>query len=217
MKRFLKINLCIFIFSLLLISFINVNAGTKTGHKEFTKITFLYNDEAYLLIEMNNTQLDEMMKKVKRKAFGWSTYTNIINNEVVYEAGSIFSRSNNTSQPIDFTYSTVASTSKQLTSNLSGTLAMKASGKIDAVSLGLDTSIRGEIGTKNTISLEEEVDFSVKIMPNKKVSLLVKGIATLSNGASKYYFLGICTKKNYWEYIDVMSEYYELYEETIAY
>ena len=217
MKRFLKINLCIFIFSLLLISFINVNAGTKTGHKEFTKITFLYNDEAYLLIEMSNTQLDEMMKKVKRKAFGWSTYTNIINNEVVYEAGSIFSRSNNTSQPIDFTYSTVASTSKQLTSNLSGTLAMKASGKIDAVSLGLDTSIRGEIGTKNTISLEEEVDFSVKIMPNKKVSLLVKGIATLSNGASKYYFLGICTKKNYWEYIDVMSEYYELYEETIAY
>ena len=217
MKRFLKINLCIFMFSLVLISFINVDAGTKTGHKEFTKITFLYNKDNYLLIEMNNTQLEEMMKEVKRKAFGWSTYTNVINNEVVYEAGSIFSRSNNTSQPIDFTYSTTASTSKQLTSNLSGTLAMKASGKIDAISLGLDTSIRGEIGIKNNVSFEEEVDFTVKIMPNKKVSLLVKGIATLSNGASKYYFLGICTKKNYWEYIDVMSEYYELYEETITY
>ena len=94
---------------------------------------------------------------------------------------------------------------------------MKASGKIDSVSIGLDTSIRGEIGMKSTISFEEEVDFTVKIMPNKKVSLLVKGIATLSNGASKYYFLGICTKKNYWEYIDVLSEYYELYEETITY
>ena len=217
MKKFLKLNLCIFILTFVLITFINVNAGTKTGHKEFTKITFLYNKDAYLLIEMNNTQLDEMMKKVKRKAFGWSTYTNIINNQVVYEAGSIFSRSNNTSQPIDFTYSTLASTSKQLSSNLSGTLAMKASGKIDTVSLGLDSSIRGEIGIKNTISFEEEVDFSVKIMPNKKISLLVKGIANLSNGASKYYFLGICTKKNYWEYIDVMSEYYELYEETITY
>ena len=217
MKRFFKINLCIFILTFVLITFINVNAGTKTGHKEFTKITFLYNKDAFLLVEMNNTQLEDMMKEVKRKAFGWSTYTNIINNEVVYEAGSIFSRSNNTSQPIDFTYSTLASTSKQLTSNLSGTLAMKASGKIDVVTLGLDTSIRGEIGTKSTISFEEEVDFSVKIMPNKKVSLLVKGIANLSNGASKYYFLGICTKKNYWEYIDVMSEYYELYEETIAY
>ena len=217
MKKFLKLNLCIFILTFVLITFINVNAGTKTGHKEFTKITFLYNKDAFLLVEMNNTQLEDMMKEVKRKAFGWSTYTNIINNEVVYEAGSIFSRSNNTSQPIDFTYSTLASTSKQLTSNLSGTLAMKASGKIDVVTLGLDTSIRGEIGTKSTISFEEEVDFSVKIMPNKKISLLVKGIANLSNGASKYYFLGICTKKNYWEYIDVMSEYYELYEETITY
>lgn len=217
MKRFFKINLMIIVFGLTLISFINVKAGTKTGHKEFTKITFLYNPEAYLLVEMNNNQLDEMMKEVRRKAFGWSTYTNIVNYEVVYEAGSIFSRSNNTSQPIDFTYSTVASSSKQVDTNTTGTLALKASGKIDSITLGLDSSIRGEIGTKSVVSFEEEVDFTVKIMPNKKVSLLVKGIATLSNGASKYYFLGICTKKNFWEYVDVMSEYYELYEETITY
>ena len=33
----------------MLISFINVDAGTKTGHKEFTKITFLYNKDNYLM------------------------------------------------------------------------------------------------------------------------------------------------------------------------
>ena len=127
MKKFLKLNLCIFIFGLVLISFINVDAGTKTGHKEFTKITFLYNKDNYLLVEMNNTQLEEMMSNVKRKAFGWSTYTNVINNEVVYEAGSIFSRSNNTSQPIDFTYSTTSTTSKQLTSKFSFTCSISRS------------------------------------------------------------------------------------------
>lgn len=217
MNKFLKVNIFIILLSLILISIISVDAGTKTGHQEFTKITFLYNPEALLLIEMDDNKLDSMMKNVKKKVFGWSTYTNIVNYDVVYEAGSIFSRSNNTSQPIDFTYSTSSQTSVQTSINGSSSIALKASGKIDAVSLGLESSVRTEIGVKKTVSFEESVDFTVKIMPNKKVSLLVKGNAILSNGASKYYFLGICTKKNFWEFVDIMSEYYELYEETIKY
>ena len=217
MNKFLKVNIFIILLSLILISIISVDAGTKTGHQEFTKITFLYNPEALLLVEMDDNKLDSMMKNVKKKVFGWSTYTNIVNYDVVYEAGSIFSRSNNTSQPIDFTYSTSSQTSVQTSINGSSSIALKASGKIDAVSLGLESSVRTEIGVKKTVSFEESVDFTVKIMPNKKVSLLVKGNAILSNGASKYYFLGICTKKNFWEFVDIMSEYYELYEETIKY
>ena len=217
MNKFLKVNIFIILLSLILISIISVDAGTKTGHQEFTKITFLYNPEALLLIEMDDNKLDSMMKNVKKKVFGWATYTNIVNYDVVYEAGSIFSRSNNTSQPIDFTYSTSSQTSVQTSINGSSSIALKASGKIDAVSLGLESSVRTEIGVKKTVSFEESVDFTVKIMPNKKVSLLVKGNAILSNGASKYYFLGICTKKNFWEFVDIMSEYYELYEETIKY
>lgn len=217
MKRFLKFNICIFLMTLLVVSFINVDAGTKTGHKEFTKITFIYNPDELLLIEMDDDKLNSMMDSVKKKAFGWSNYSNIVNYEVIYEAGSIFSRSNNTSSAIDFTYTTSSSTSVTLSVEGSSSLALKASGKIDTISLGLENNIRTEIGFKKTVTFEETADFTVRIMPNKKVSLLVKGNATLSNGAAKYYFLGICTKKNYWEYIDIMSEYYELYEETLPY
>ena len=75
--------------------------------------------------------------------------------------------------------------------------------------------LESDIGLKSDISFEEEMDFTIKILPQKKVSLIVKGKATISSGANKYYFLGICTKKGYWEYVDVISEYYELYEEEI--
>ena len=164
---------------------------------------------------MYNSELNQILKKVKKKAFGWSVYSKIKNYEVIYEAGTIFSRSNNTSQTIDFQYNTSSSTTKEIDFNLSGTLAMKASGKIDSISASLDRSIRSDIGFRNNVTFEEEMDFQLQIPPRKKISLIVKGRATLSSGAHKYYFLGICLNKGYWEYVDIINEYYELYEEEI--
>lgn len=39
---------------------------------------------------MSDSELNEMMKNVKKKAFGWSIYSKIKNYEVIYEAGTIF-------------------------------------------------------------------------------------------------------------------------------
>lgn len=217
MKKFLKINLIILMFGCIVMNFINVDAASKTGHSEFDKITFLYNPDAKLLVEMSNSELSSMMSKVKKKAFGWSTKSKYANLEVLYEAGSVFSRSNHTSQAIDFTYTTSEAKTTEFEITGSGTIALKASGKFDKISASLDNSIRLDIGVKNKIVKTEDMDFTIKILPGKKISLVVKGIATLSSGAAKYYFLGICTKKTYWEYIDVVNEYYELYEETLAY
>ena len=217
MKKFLKMNLTILLFGFVMINLINVEAASKTGHSAFNKITFLYNPEARLLVEMTKVEKEKVMSKVKKKAFGWSTKANYVNLEVVYEAGSVFSRSNHTSQAIDFNYSTSEAKTTEFDVTSSGTLAMKASGKFDVISASLDKSIRLDIGIKNKIVKTEDMDFTIKILPGKKISLVVKGIATLSNGAAKYYFFGICTKKNYWEYVDVVSEYYELYEEKLSY
>lgn len=217
MKIFFKINLMLCIVSCVIVSFINVKAASKTGHAEFNKITFLYNPEAKLLVDMNKNELNSLLKGVKKKAFGWSTKANKMNLEVLYEAGTIFSRSNHTSQAIDFTYTTSEAKTYELDLTRSGTLAMKASGKFETISASLDRSIRLDIGVKSKIVKTEDMDFTIKILPGKKVSLVVKGIATFSNGASKYYVFGICTKKSFWEYVDVVNEYYELYEETLQY
>ncbi len=215
MKKIIKMNLFITIITIIVCSLNGVQAGTKTGHSEFNEINFLYNQDGKLIIEMSNAEKKAMLKKVKRKAFGWSSYANIINNTVVYTADTIFARANDTNQTIEFNYSTTSSRKNQLTSALSGTLSLKTSGKIDDISVGLDGSIRSEIGQKTEISFEEETDFNIRIDPGKKISLLVKGKANLSNGASKYYFCGVTTSKKIWEYVDVISEYYELYEENI--
>ena len=215
MKKLLKINIIIIMFGLCLTSMINVKAGTRTGHEEFQDIVFRYQPKAQLLVQMGSNTLKSIMNKVKRKAFGWSTYTNLVNTEVIYESGRIFSRSNNTKQELKINYLAATSTTKKMNATITGTLALKASGKIDDISATLDSSIRGEIGYSKQTVFDEEFKFDVIVHPGKKVSLVVKGIATLSNGASKYYFLGLCTNKKYWEYIDVLNEYYELYEEDI--
>lgn len=217
MKKILKFNFLLLVLGMVLVGIVPVKASNRTGHKEFTRIDFAYNKDAKLLVFYTKDELDEMMNGVKRRAFGWSVNTEVKNNEVVYEAGSVFSRSNNTSQAINFTYNTTSTTKNQLTYEGSGSIAMKLSGKIESVSTTLDNSIRLEIGVKKEMNFVEEMDFTIKILPKKKVSLIVKGNALLSNGASKYYFLGLCTKKNYWEYIDIYTEYYELYEENLNY
>lgn len=215
MKKIFKVNMLIILIGIIMMSMLSTKAASRTGHEEFKDITFRYQPNAQLLVHMQPNKLTDMIKKVKRKIFGWSTHANIVNTEVIYESDMIFSRSNKTDQEIKFNYIASSTNSEKLNKSLTGTLALKASGKIDNISAGLDASIRGEIGyTKETI-FEEEFEFNVLIKPGKKISLVVKGIATLSNGASKYYFLGICTSKKYWEYIDVVNEYYELYEEDV--
>lgn len=215
MKKLFKLNICIVIVTIIMCSLHHVQAGTKTGHKEFNEIDFLYNQNTRLLVELNGMERKSILNHVRRKAFGWSSYTNLLNLVVSYTADTIFSRSNHTNQIVEFNYATTSTRKNQLTKNLSGTLALKTSGKVDDISLTLDHSIRSEIGYKTEISFEEETDFDIKIEPGKKISLIVKGKANLSNGASKFYFFGIPTSQKLWEYVDVINEYYELYEESI--
>ena len=217
MKKIVKLNLCICLVGMLSLMMMSAHAASTTGHEEFQKITFLHNDYGELLVDMDDEVKQKVLDSVKRKFFGWSVKTRCHNSKVVYEAGSIFSRSNNTKQTIELDYSTSTKTTKQLSVNVSGSITLKLSGKIDQVSASLDDQIRTEIGVKNEVVFQEGIDFSIIIAPGKKVSLLVKGIATLSNGASKYYVMGIPVKKGYWEYVDVENEYYELFEEDILY
>ena len=44
--------------------------------------------------------------------------------------------------------------------------------------------------------------------------MYLTGDAYLSQGAAIYYFFGIPIVKKNWEYIDVLTEYYEFYEES---
>ncbi len=191
-----------------------VYAKYDTGHSGFEEIDFK-DDSALLLVNITEQTKYDYMTKVGKGFIGWKVKTMLHAASAEYIGKTIFSRYNNTDQTIDFNYSSSIKNTEETSVVTEGSLAGSISGKGKVISGGLEAEIRKKIGNVSTITITEESSFKVQIKPGRKVSLIVKGDAKVSNGVAKYYFLGICFKKGSWEIIDVMSEYYELHEEII--
>ena len=125
----------------------------------------------------------------------------------------IFARSNKTNEPITIKYSYKDTNSLERSVTYSASL----SGKFKKNIKGIDTEINGKIDNtvKKVTSREtvEVTDFTITIQPNKKVVFRETGECLVTNGVSKYYFLWLTLNKGSWEYIDIVTRYYELYEE----
>lgn len=189
---------------------------TKTGHKEIVEMDFVDTTRGYrLLNQMEDTTINSSYKKVKRRAFGWSA--DVINNEVPvwYISKVILSKSNNTNNPLTYSYTLRYTTSHDVEISFSGSVVLKLSGKIQGISGNLDSTFKGEVTSTVKNYYEERTDFDVIVSPGTKVSLLVRGDGELSTGTAKNYFLGIPVKKGTWECITMLTEYYELYEEKL--
>ncbi len=200
-------------FVLISVSSTKIFAASSSGHSGFESITFPEQSKARLLVDMSEKQKKDAIKKVKWKFFGWST-NNILTRQPVYYIGqTIFSRANRTSSPIEFDYAMKVGKTTSNSVAVSGGLTAKASGKIKAVSLGIDFKANAEWEKIVKQTEEEKTSFTIKIKPNTKISLYIKGKAELTNGGSKYFVCGIPVKKGNFEFIDVITEYYELYEE----
>lgn len=215
MKKILKgLVICSCMFLCLGIG-INVSAGSDTGHSGFEEIYLEADRDASLLVNMNQSQKQEALKKVKWKLFGYSTSIINYKEPVKYVAQTIFSRANLTSHPIEFEYGVKTGKTVTDSTTVTGSLSVNASGKIKTLALGVKFDMQAiwERIVKETY--EETTEFVVKILPGTKVSLRVKGEATMSNGGCKCFAFGITTKKGHWEDIDVKTEYYELYEEKM--
>lgn len=210
-----KISFLIFtLIFLLLVGTTNIFASS-TGHDDYYEITFPKSGKVKLLVEMTNKEKENMIKQVKRRAFGWSSYCLIRDEDVLCTADTIFARSNLTKESYEFTYKLVTGNTTETSYSLSGDLGGKVSGKVKAVSLAFDLSIKGEYDKKEKNTTTETTNFAINIHPNTKVSLVVMVEGLLSNGASKFYIFGIPLKKGTWEYIEPVREYYELREEIV--
>ena len=82
MKKIFKIFISTFIITMTFCSIFSVEASSKTGHKEFSDITFLYDESAKLLIKMSKNEKRQMLKNVKRKAFVYNSFVNINTHKV---------------------------------------------------------------------------------------------------------------------------------------
>lgn len=185
------------------------------SHADFTKITFKYGSLAQLIEDMPKSKINNAYKKLKRKAFGWNTYI-IIKDEIInFEGDVVFSKANNTKQELAFTYTYEVEDSSETSVSVSGDLSISASGKIKQITGALNGKIRKEIGEKTKMTVTESTRTTIHISPKTKITVQLKGTARLNNGVARYHFFGITTKKGTWEIIDVITEYYDYYEESI--
>lgn len=221
-KNVTKKCLCfLFVLAFVLIGVIaqqgTIHAALKapTGHPEFKTFDISEDSGVRLINELSEKEIKEKQNKLKRRFFGWRSNAFVQNYEVTYVGETIFSRANSTHSSAEFTYSVVEKKSETTSISVMGSISPKISGKVESVSLALDSTIRGEIGKKKEFSRQDKTVFTITINPGKKISLIEKGTASLSNGAAKYFIFGFCVKRGMWEYIDVVNQFYELCEEYI--
>ena len=82
--------------------------------------------------------------------------------------------------------------------------------KVDVKGKG-DLSVTYDEENYNKVT--ESGSLKIVVHPNKKMTLRIVGEARITNGVSKYYFMGICFKKGAFEIVEIKSTIYELIEE----
>lgn len=192
-----------------------VGAADASGHHEFQEIRIPTGSEAKLINSMDKGTIKNAYGKIKRKFWGWGVEVIVNNQKVEYVGDTVFAKKNNTSQTLKYVYYHKNEHSVTTSITASASLAGKGSGKIEAITASLDASIRGEIGKKTVVSNVESTEITIIVPPRKKLTVTIRGEARLNNGVCRYYILGIGVKKGEWEYIDVVNEYYDYYEENI--
>ncbi len=192
-----------------------VGAVEGSGHPEFQEITIPKGSKAKLINSIDQSIIKKAYSNLKRKFWGWSVDVIINNEKIEYKGDTVFSKKNNTSQTLKYTYTKENEQSITTSISASGSITGKGSGKIKGVTASLDAMIRGEIGKKTVISYLEKTVIDIIIPPRKKLTVSIRGEARINNGVCKYYILGIGFNKGEWEYIDVVNEYYDYYEENI--
>lgn len=204
----------IFCLLLILVNTISIKAYTKTGHEMFTEIEFV--EEGTLLVNMTSKQIDQGYKDIGRGRFvGWKHHFFTVKKEATYIGEILFARSNRSREPIKIDYKLKDTQTNERSYTIGGSLSSKFKTNIKSIDMELSPKIDGSIRDLTSNQKVEETSFTVTVMPNYKVVFRETGEALVTNGVSKFYILGITFNKGQWEYIDVVTRYYELYEEEL--
>lgn len=206
----------LFIVFLLIFMMLGFNAGayTRTGHPDLTEIAF--KEKGKLLVNMTNSELDKAYEAMGRRCFwGWKHYYMNIYSEADYVGKVIFAKINRTSDPIKIDYGLKETDYIERSIKTVGSISGTFAAKIKLIDSKLQSEYRREATQKSATTKVEDSSFSVVIKPYSRLVYRITGEALVTNGVSKYYVLGVRTKKGSWEYVDIITTYYELYEEDL--
>lgn len=209
----MKKALIVVFISIFIVNF-SVGAYTKTGHPDITELTF--KEKGKLLINMTSSELDKAFASTGRRCFwGWKHHFMNIYSEADYVGEVIFARVNRTSDPIKFDYSIKETDYIERSVKTTGSISGSFGSKIKQIDCKLQGEYRREVTKKTAHTKVEDNSFSVVVKPYTRLTYKITGEALVTNGVSKHYVFGILIKKGTWEYIDIVTAYYELCEEPL--
>lgn len=199
---------------MLIMPFSKVNAYSETGHRNFEEIYLPEGRGLYLLKNSSPKRLREELRQVKWRFFGPSVHVTLNSVRVGYKKNNVFCRSNKTSNVLEYEYKYTSTLKSKISSDQKYVYDLSAKVKINIVDAAIEESISNAINLTTESSTTKEVNYTITVDPYTKVTVYITGEALLSQGAVKYYMFGIPLFQSNWEVIDVITEYYEFYEEV---
>lgn len=184
---------------------------TETGHYQFEE--FDVPKGRKILINYSNNEIKNKYKDVPFALFGnkYSYFDKYI--PVEYTSTVIFSRSNKTRESYEFEYNLQEINYNQVSVAVKGNISVEGVAKIKKFEIEGSGDLTVNYDEESYNKVTESGGLRITVYPNKKVTLRIVGEARITNGVSKYYFLGICFKKGAFEIVEVKSTIYELIEE----
>src|SRR5690554_467106 len=194
---------------------LKIRAYSVTGHEIFSEITF--KEKNKIIIKKSKNEIDQKYYYLRKPKFmGWKHYYFNMKEEATYVGEVLFAKSNRSRDPIKIDYKYKDTNTNERSVTYGGSLSGKFKKKIKGIDAEVNAKIEGSIKNVTSNQTIEETSFSVTIMPNTRMIFRETGDCLVTNGVSKYYILGITFNKGEWEYIDIVTRYYELFEEEIA-
>ena len=206
----------LFIISLLftLLYSVKLNAYSTTGHDLFSEITFI--DDGSLLVDISSIELDAGYKDMGRAKFmGWKHHYLTIKAEATYVGEILFAKSNRSRDPIKIDYKFKETDTNERSVTYAGSLSGKFKAKIYSIDSEINAKYDKTVKKVTSKQTVQETSFVIIVYPGYKLLLRETGECLVTNGLSKYYFFGITMNKGHWEYIDIITKYYEIYEERV--
>ena len=209
MKKLLITSLLLFLATF---SIQSVNAIDYTSFQDYE----FEHAGMYFLDSYTEDMYEEYYDMIPKKHFwGWSILTAYKTEKVTYTKETLWVIHNEGFTSIDQTFKFSSEDSVKKQYNVSGNLGLEGSGNAMGIKLGLDEKLSYSITAVTNTSIEEELELKIKVDPNTKLFIEIKGEGKVSNGVAKYYRFWRTVKKGGWEVFLVTTEYYSIRKEVI--
>ena len=165
--------------------------------------------------QWRNNELGEYYDQVEPKLFGWSSVMIHDDVPVVYVSETLFSAANQSKDTVKYTYTHTTGSKTNVQLSVTGSLSASAAPQIKEVKTKVEASTKASASNNQSAETSTKTNMNIEVPPYRKVSLKLRGEATLSNGVGIFYVMRVPVRRGSWEVLTFVSEHFWLKEEII--